>query len=472
VISPRKVQNVEMVRNVFHRLSGLVELRIETASGTEVEGMLSALTVADGQALIDALTAARGRGASKIDAEGKPPVAQNSSLELLWYGATSTRLGASLVAAGIGVEALTSVDPELTARAGISLGLWGMLVGVVTILAVAWLLGTAGAVVRHHGFKLETDGERLRAQEGLLTRRRVELPIHKVQVVTVSEPWLRRWFGFGSVIIETAAARAGAGGVERALSMVPFVRRADFGHVIQSALPDLDVDLAMDVLERPHPRAKTRALIRGGIQGVVLALVVSWWWWPWGVLGWLLAPAPMVLGWLDWRHQGWMISDRVVVSRRGYLSRTTRIVARDKLQSVEIDQGPLLRRYRLGGVRLRVAGSGVGMPLLDHDDAFSMAASLSETTSREMMPRGLDVGLGGMGRSVLDDHDVEKDQQAGQAQKDGEGPGIGADEQPGDDQQEPATAYRAGEVSQGADGVGDAEPDKQDASQEERLGEG
>src|SRR6185503_14051289 len=60
VIAADRVQNVEMVRNVFHRLSGLVEVRIETASGTEVEGLLSALSVADAEALIGALEAARG----------------------------------------------------------------------------------------------------------------------------------------------------------------------------------------------------------------------------------------------------------------------------------------------------------------------------------------------------------------------------------------------------------------------------
>ena len=52
VIDPDRVQNVELTRNLFQRPFGLVEVRIETASGTDVEGMLSALRREDAEALV------------------------------------------------------------------------------------------------------------------------------------------------------------------------------------------------------------------------------------------------------------------------------------------------------------------------------------------------------------------------------------------------------------------------------------
>ncbi|MFN7144746.1 MAG: PH domain-containing protein, partial [Myxococcota bacterium] len=45
VIDPARIQNVEIVQNVFHKAAGLVELRIETAGDSGAEGMLSALSI-------------------------------------------------------------------------------------------------------------------------------------------------------------------------------------------------------------------------------------------------------------------------------------------------------------------------------------------------------------------------------------------------------------------------------------------
>ena len=56
----------------------------------------------------------------------------------------------------------------------------------------------------------------------------LELPFRKVQVVSVSEPLIRRWAGFGSVVIETAAARSGQGGTERRAALAPVVEHHTF----------------------------------------------------------------------------------------------------------------------------------------------------------------------------------------------------------------------------------------------------
>ena len=46
-IDPARIQNIELVQNLFHTWSGLVELRIETAGEQTTEGLLSALSVED-----------------------------------------------------------------------------------------------------------------------------------------------------------------------------------------------------------------------------------------------------------------------------------------------------------------------------------------------------------------------------------------------------------------------------------------
>lgn len=382
VLAPARVQNVETVRNVFHRAAGLAEVRIETASGDEVEGLLSALTEDEANRLVRALKAGhRDAVVDTPDAE-LPVLAQNSPLDLAWYGATSTRFGAAAVGLGLLFEVLGVTDPEGVAEIAPWVGALAVVGVVAASIVGAWGIGIVQAVVRHHGFRLMRDGRGLVAEEGLFTRRRVELPLRKVQLVTIQEPALRRLVRIASVVVETASGRPAAGGTQRALSMVPVVAPDAVDALVREALPHLDRSIH-DALRPPALVARRREVVRGVIGGTGLTLLLTWWWWPWAALTWPVWVAIAVaLRWLDWKHQGWEVTDEVVVSRRGWLNRHTQIVARDKIQSVEVEQGPLLRRYRLGQVVVRVAGSAVAMPLLDHDEAFALASRLSRSVGR------------------------------------------------------------------------------------------
>lgn len=384
VIAPDRIQNTELVRNVFHRMSGLVEVRIETASGREVEGLLSALSVAEAEALTSALE--RARRAAPPPEEEPPVLLSNSVRDLVWFGTTTTRLGAIAVTLGLGFEAMQVLDPERLATVGPVLGLLGgaaLLVGAIT---GTWLLGTGAAVIRHYGFRLLRRGRTLVAQEGLLTRRNVELPLAKVQVVTVSEPILRRLAGFGTIHIETAAAREAGSGTQRAEAVVPVVDRAALSDIVRVALPDVELDLEHIELHPPHPRALIRAEIGSVVRAALLGTAIAWWLWPWGFLAIGLVPLAMGLAWLDHRHQGWLVTDDFVVSRSGYLNRRTRVVARRKLQSLELVQGVLLRRWGLGRLALRVAGSSVSLPVLGFDDASELQLELLRKLARTPAP--------------------------------------------------------------------------------------
>lgn len=375
VISPRAVQNVELVRNVFHRASGLVEVRVETASGEEVEGLLSALTVEEGARLVAALSRARH---AAPHADDQPVLAQNDTQDLVMFGAASTRVGTAVVALGVITEWSGILDPKNTQQFGAQLGALGLAALFLMLLCASWIAGIVGAVVRHHGFRLTLAGDTLVAEEGLFTRRRVELPRHKVQLVQWTEPWLRRLFGFGSLVIESAAARAGQGGTERALAFVPVVRPDEALDLAAHALPGLDVPLDASLWSRADPRARVRAMLRAGLQAALLvftaAVVGSWWM---TALLVMATPLPLLGAWFDWQAQRWTVSPRYLVARRGFFNRSTTIVARDRLQSVQLIQGPVLVQMGLSQIVLRVAGSAVLMPILDADLATELANALS-----------------------------------------------------------------------------------------------
>jgi putative membrane protein len=367
---------VELVRNLFQRGTGLVEVRIETASGTEVEGLLSALTVPEAEGLRQELVSLRDASTPDEDPEARV-LLRNTLRDLLIYGTTAGRLGAAAVIVGIVIEAVTWATPErLGDLPAAMLGLGGV-AGVVAVLAGAWLLGVGGAVVRHWGFTLSQREGALIVESGLTTTRRLELPLNKVQLVMTSEPLLRRWLGVGSLTIESAAARSGEGGTERRAAMAPLVPRDELPGLARIAIPDLDVDPWNVELHPPHPRALARAIGRRVVQVVLVTSVLAWLWSPWVLLGLLLALPLAATAWLDWRYQGWRITQRTIIARRGFFDRRMVLVSRRKLQSVSADQGLLLRRLGLGRVVVLAAGSRVSLPLIGWDQALALVSDLA-----------------------------------------------------------------------------------------------
>lgn len=387
VIGAQRIQNLEMVRNVFHRLSGLVEVRIETASGTDVEGLLSALSVHEAETLIAQLEAARGETVSEEEEVGDV-IVHNTWDDLLRFGATGTRFGGIAVLLGLVMEAVTigpDPDPDqVEATSGFLAGLGGLAL-LVALGSGAWVVGIVTSLARHHNFTLLRTPSTLVASQGLLTTRRAVLRLSKVQLVSVIEPWLRRWFGFGSTTIETAAAREGGDGTQQSEAFVPYATPETVDAVVAAAMPDTPPDLHVAGLSLtpPHPRALVRAIAASATQSAIIAGLATFGVWPYGLVAWILVPLAVLNAVLDHRYQGWYVDEHLIVSRRGYLSRRTWLLARDKLQSTSVVQGPILRRYDLGVLQVRVAGSVVSLPAMAFDDALALQSRLLAERRRQ-----------------------------------------------------------------------------------------
>jgi len=386
VFRPDRIQNMELVRNVFHRMSGLVEVRIETASGSEVEGLLSALSEDDAQELIDALDAARShrlQGEELTDESQWPVVVETSLSDLVWYGVTGARLGSMVVLFGVLFQLLTYDDPQRLEQLSGLVGMAGGGLLLVATMSGAWVVSVVNAVVRHWGFRLRQKADGLVAEQGLFTNRRIELKRRKVQIVRLLEPAVRRLLlNVASIQVETAAVRESGDGTDRSVALVPVVPDAQVDAVLAKVLPTGTTRLAGLQLRPPADKALIRGLIGAGWRSVLLVAFLLWLLGSWGLPVIVWVPLSLTLAWLDHRHQGWAVTDDLVVARSGWLHRRTELLARTKLQSVERTQGPLLRRYGLGRVRVRVAGDAVDLPLIRWDEAAAIQELLLEGARR------------------------------------------------------------------------------------------
>ena len=374
ILSPDRIQNAELVRNPFHRVSGLVELRLETAGAeVETEGLFSALDFAEANRLVAELDALRRNSSSRAIPAGDQGVelgevlVQMGWVEIVAHGLSSRRAGVSAILLAVGFEVFAQLEPGGSEIGSALESLTGPMIvaGVLAVFILGWILGLLESLFAHYRYRLTEVDDRLVSQMGLLTRRRVELPIHRVQHIRIDEPLLRRVMGFASVYVDTASG-AGIpveGGQPTASeAVIPMVPKSAQLALLRRLLPQLDVDLRSAKLQPAHWKALPLALFGAGVGWSFVQLGGFLVFGRWGFLLVLLLPLMLVGAWLDWRFQGWTVTGNVVVSREGFWLRRTTLVPLDKVQAVHRIETPLLRVLGLAIVAVRVAGPRVFLP--------------------------------------------------------------------------------------------------------------
>ena len=380
-IDPARIQNIELVQNLFHTWSGLVELRIETAGEQTTEGLLSALSVEDATELRNQL-AAIGSLAKQGDEDEREAdtVAQIGLTEILAFGLTQRTIGTVAVITAIGLEVMGQGGPDVAANLTNTMQPTMVIAAFMLAFVVSWTISAISAIFRFYGYRMVHLGDAIRTEQGLTTKRRVEIPLSKVQLVRSDEPLMRRMMGYGTVLIETAGLGFVEGQQRTAEGMVPMVERQDLGRIATTAAPHADVDPWAASLNPAHPRSLYRALAGATIRvSILIALGMSFFG-PikWALLGFL--PIAWIGAWLDWAKQGWLVTDSAIVSRRGFFNRRTFIVSRDKLQSVHLVQGPLMRLHGLNRLVVSVAGSRIALPETGETDTAWLQTELNRST--------------------------------------------------------------------------------------------
>jgi putative membrane protein len=397
VIPLARVQNVEVRQSLLQRVTGVAEVRVETAgTGGEAEAVLSVLALAEAQSLrVDLLARRRARaGAASVDvagaeqAAGRPavaPLAKLSTWDLLLAGATANEAGVIAAAAagllqfteGLPGELFETVIRRVVERTEGMLVLAG--IGAVAgLMLVGWMISIAGSLVRYHGFTLEVDGGEMRKRYGLLTVHEASVPLRRVQAIRLEETFLRRWLGLASLMIETAGGSPGQrGGAE---AFVPIARREDVGRLVRGIFGDAQVDDAD--FQRVHPKAERR-MRRRYLVFFLLAWAPFWaarWFYvePWGTMApWmaLLLPLPWLVARWQYANRGWALPPGYVMARGGVLNRVTWIVPDRKLQTLHVRDTPFQRRLGLSTLVVDTAAGGRQAAIID----------MSQSTARRVL---------------------------------------------------------------------------------------
>ncbi len=374
VIPLARVQGVDLVRTLAHRLLGVVEVRIEAIGDDRSEGRLEALAPDVAAAVRDLVLARTTRpGPAPPEAsEGgpgvppAPPLVRVGPGRLVVSGLTGGRVGVAAALLGLAEQLLGDrVDEAVEGLAGLGPALLAALavvaaVGVFTASVVA-------TIASFWGFQVRAEPGALTITRGLLEQRHDTIPLRRLQGVEIRENWLRRLLGLAMVRV-VVAGRAGTDEAARTTVLLPLGTRGQAHRLAGLVLgaPEV-VDAALAPMP---PAARRRRRVRALAVVVVATGALVAWRGPLGLLG--LAAVPVALGLADaaYRALGHARTPRHVLARHGVLVRTTSIVGIRKLQSLRLRQTVFQRRLDVADLELQVPISGgAGTPVLHDLDA-------------------------------------------------------------------------------------------------------
>ena len=421
-----RIQNIDAIQNVLHRLLNVVEVRVQTGGGSEPEATLSVLAIGDLEEMRrrvfgSAGVTARGQGAVAVEradretaddanapAPAAPPARSSRTLlrltprDLVLYGIVENR-GLIVIAAAFGLawelasmsnvverflgeqasrSALRSAARMIFVDGGpsIAAAAW-LVVGLAAFLIVSRVFSIGWAMVRLHGFHVQHSGDDLRTEYGLLTRIVQTIPRRRIQTVTVRQTPLHRWWRLASIRVSTAGGKEGEGGTGRREWFAPVIRADEVDGVLAVIAPG--ADLAAFDWQPLHPRAARRAFRRNlVVAGILQVLAVALL----GRLAWLAAP--VLVAWAlqtaRWfaAHTGWATTPDHVAFRTGTIVRAVTVAPLVRIQSASLNESPFDRRTGMARVYADTAGSdgggyAINVPYLPREVASTLQQRLS-----------------------------------------------------------------------------------------------
>ncbi|MCA9127037.1 MAG: PH domain-containing protein [Planctomycetales bacterium] len=411
----RRIQNVDLVQTVFHRMVGVAVVNVETASGSKPEATLRVLSMPQIEQLRLAIFTQRngsqdttnlqlnhreesGGGSQAVcqqmagDAGAEPRrLLWAISLQQLALAGLASNRGMLLLGVLLGyvfqnmffarsyrLSSIGFMDRWSESLSSLGTPVRLVLIGG-TLLVVLRLLGIVWYVTRFYGYRLTRQGEDLQVQCGLFTKLTASIPRGRLQLVSVQRTLFMRLLGLAAIRIETAGG-GGSQGDDAAATVsrrwfVPVITEAEVAGILAELRPDFAWDEEQVAWQRVSPRTQTRLLRFSAAVAIAAAVLGLLFWRPWG---WLIAlpvfAAMALMAWKKAQSRRYARLPFCVVYQSGVFTRRQSFAFYNRIQTVSFRQSPFDRRWKMASLSIDTAAAGpadhvVNVKYLDEDFA-------------------------------------------------------------------------------------------------------
>ncbi|WP_277451856.1 PH domain-containing protein [Janibacter sp. DB-40] len=388
-----RIQAVDLVRPLLARMTGLSEVRVESAGGGDSHVSIAYLRHTDAEAVRARLLGLAAEAQQPTPSPGPEGGmgSPDSRAELArpkggpvppagpegpWPGRGAAEPAVPLLRVPVErliASVLLSWDTIFfLALLCLALVLTFVDLGVVIggFLPVVLITGMRSIIrlTRWYGLTVALRGQTLTSQRGLTDTRHSSVPLQRVQALEVQQPVLWRRAGWWTLKVNVAGARiASADGDSGESVLVPVATTDEVLRLLEAVTAD------------PVTTAEVASLVADTPEGFVGVPSAARWFHPFAR-----------------RRIGYLPGRRAVLTRSGWLDRVLQVVPWGRIQSMTLQQGPLDRRLDLASVQF-LSTVGPVRPRVEHlstDDAQRLAhlaaARASHARRRSSGPVGCD----------------------------------------------------------------------------------
>lgn len=403
-----RIQNLNVEKNILHRLFNVATLQIESASGNKPEAVIRVISdeqVKYIQQVIKQRSHLKFNGDESteldeiLDDAGEKvnpaPLYQMTNKDVTTFGFISHR---ALLPIGVVASILSQNDyyrSQFSSVIKTFIGelhveqwafsewlVYGLASAVLMMLSI-WLSSIALAYLKLYQFRLAKEGSNLHAEMGLLTKITANIPIKRIQLLKIKHSPLHRYFKKVSVKMETAGGVTEKSGITMSW-IAPLISKSAAQKLITAIQPEVNWQ-TIEWLNL-EPRAWKRVFKRITFFVLLGMAPLLYFFHGWGffMLGFL--PLAFLYARAYVRKAGYAVNDEIIAYRHGVIFHTISIVKVAKIQNMTYTQTPFDRRNNMARMTVDTAGSNpvtqdISIHYLDEEKVQRLMAKLAVQVS-------------------------------------------------------------------------------------------
>ncbi len=414
-----RIQSLNYKEGIFHRIFGLVQVMVETAGSTngKPEVILSAITK-DAAALIEQVTRKRKeqkqedelqaadmvsleksdqsqshqenhitiQGINQIASLDPSPrvIHKMNTKDLIILATTSSSMGVVIAGVAAVLSQFAEYIPfewlfeELSSF--VKIGFMVIALAVFASFMITWIVAVIITFINYYDFTIIEENERLTITRGFLEKKKVTIPLNRIQAIKIVENPLRQMFGFAAVAVESASG--GFGGEEKKITLFPLIKKKSLYDPLGDLFPQFEWQQA---LTKPPKKAKPFFYRIDFLWILPIIALCSYFWFPYGLLSLLILVPVILLGLWQFKTAGYGISGNQLTLCYRIFSRVTFIVEKKRIQAMDCRQTYFQKRKEIASVQVTVmsglTGASAKAPNFDNRSAEEMMNWFGKSTS-------------------------------------------------------------------------------------------
>jgi putative membrane protein len=372
-----RIQSFNYTESILHRPFKLVKVTVETAgsgSTTEAEAELTAITKEAAKQIEMELAFAKKRKLSKTSIGVEEATEshlyeepKNESVtifkmtmkDILILAATSGGIGVVLSGVAVFMTQFSDIIPydviydEVVVF--LKFGFFIIAFSVFAFLLFSWIISVILTTLNYYQFTIIQENDQIVLTRGLLEKKKVTIPIGRVQGVRIVENPLRQLFGYCTVIVESAGGSIDD--QDKKIRLFPLVKKSKIKQPLNQLFADFDFE---PVWTTSPKRAKPFYYRLDFIWVIPVIVGISYFYYPYGLFSLLLGPIFVLLGLWQHRSAGVSLTRNQLSLRYRSISKYTFFIEKKRMQSLEMRQSPFQKRKALASIETTIKSGMLG----------------------------------------------------------------------------------------------------------------